>query len=123
MSVTPGRSDGIAADHGYIGQAGLVRRQGRTAVEPARHAGLAAAERAWAQPPERRRVVRSLVAVVPDDLEAACAAVGMDRDGGRAAHATIVPRRNAHDPQESGRGVTSPRVIAGIRGYPRRREP
>ncbi len=80
MAVGPGRGDRIAADHRDVHEPGLLVGQDRTAVEPAGHPGLAATERARAEPAERGRVVGRGVTVVPDDLEPAGAAIRVDGD-------------------------------------------
>src|SRR4051812_28604786 len=81
MPVAPLRCDGVAPDEVDVDHPRLLGRERRPGVEPARHAGLAAAIGARAQPPQRDEVVDGLVSVLPRDLERARLAVGVDLRG------------------------------------------
>src|SRR6476659_11023569 len=63
VAVRPVRRDGVIADQVQVGELDLLRRQRRCAVEPARHAGLAAAVGARAEPAECLESVDSAVTV------------------------------------------------------------
>src|SRR3954452_4270032 len=69
MAVRPGRRDRVVADELDVDHPGLLLGEHRVRVEPARHAGLAAAMGARAKPPQRREVVPGRVTVLPDDVE------------------------------------------------------
>src|SRR4051794_38676394 len=97
VPVAPLRRDGIAPDEVNVDHPGLLRSERGPRVEPARHAGLATAVGARAEPAERNEVVDGLVAVLPRDLERPALAVGVDlrRHGGGegGAHGVIVGAR------------------------------
>src|SRR5690242_12673415 len=94
VSVAPCRLDRVRADERHVHEPRLVRGQRGIGIQPARHACLAAAVGARAQPAKPRAVVPGLVAVGPGDGDGARSAVRVDPHGGHALilHVSIVPR-------------------------------
>src|SRR3954471_14167619 len=94
VAVSPGRLDGVRADEGHVHEPRLIGRQRRVGVQPARHAGLAAAVGAGAQPAEAWPVIRGLVPVGPGDGDGGGGAISVDPHGDDALvlHESIVPR-------------------------------
>src|SRR6476661_1366580 len=84
VAVRPVGRDRVVADQVQVRQACLVWTERGGAVEPAGHAGLAAAVGARAQPAQRDRVERADVPVRPGQAERARLAIGVDRGGGGA---------------------------------------
>src|SRR6185503_9600780 len=103
MAVAPVGRDGVVADEMDVGERRLLRGQGRPAVEPAGHPGLAPAERARAEPTQRRGLVERVVAVGPFDREGPGSPIGVDLQGSgrRAAAGNRIGRRGA---RSAGRG-------------------
>lgn len=86
MTVRPAWRDRVAADHRHVHESGLLVGQRRSTIQPARHPGLAAAERARTQPAQRDRVVFGRMVIVPGDHQAARGAISMDRQRRRTVH-------------------------------------
>ena len=95
MAVTPGRTEGIAADRLEVDEAGLLGRQDRVRVEPARRAGLAPAVGARAEPAEGLEAVDRDVTVGPLEADRARPPVGVDPERGGEVVAAKVAR--GHD--------------------------
>jgi hypothetical protein len=81
VAVAPGRRERVRADELDVDEAGLLGRQRRRAVEPARQAGFASTVCAWAQPAERDGVEARRVTVGPLDVEPTGGSVGVKADG------------------------------------------
>src|SRR5829696_9756367 len=71
VAVPPVDLDGVVADEREVYHARLLGGQRRVGIEPAGHAGLAAAVCAGAHPAQQLRVVAGPVAVRPLDPERA----------------------------------------------------
>ena len=99
VPIAPGGGEGVGPDEVDVLEPGLLGGEGRRGVEPARHAGLAAAERARAEPAQVMGEIGRAVAVLPVQLERAGGPIGMDagRDGssrvGLDGHGPILRRK------------------------------
>jgi ABC-2 type transport system ATP-binding protein len=109
MAVAPGRRDGVITDELEIHHPGLLRRERRSAVEPAGEPRLATAVCAWTEPTERGQLVAGGVAIRPFDIERASLAIGVDRPwSGFDGHRPIVAHRRGIGPRACGVGREHP---------------
>ena len=70
VSVAPEEADGIVADDPSTHKVRLLWGEARIRIQPPRHARLATAVGAWAEPAERSGLVRTGMPVGPVNLKA-----------------------------------------------------